>query len=91
VVARARELGCRRIWLVTTNDNTRALQFYQRQGWDVVALHRDAVTAARRIKPPSRRPVRTASRSGTSWSWRWSSTVERDSGAPVVAVVRSVP
>jgi Acetyltransferase (GNAT) family len=51
VVAHARRLGCRRVWLVTTNDNTRALRFYQRHGWDLVALHRDAVTAARRMKP----------------------------------------
>jgi len=51
VVSRASQLGCRRIWLVTTNDNTRALRFYQRHGWDLVALHRDAVTAARRMKP----------------------------------------
>ncbi len=51
VSERARQLGCRRIWLVTTNDNTRALRFYQRHGWDLVAVHRDAVTAARKIKP----------------------------------------
>jgi GNAT superfamily N-acetyltransferase len=50
-VEQARRLGCHRIWLVTTNDNTRALRFYQRQGWDLVALHRDAVTAGRRLKP----------------------------------------
>jgi GNAT superfamily N-acetyltransferase len=50
-VEAARRLGCRRAWLVTTNDNTRALRFYQRQGWDLVALHRDAVTAGRRLKP----------------------------------------
>lgn len=50
-VARARELGCRRAWLITTNENTRALRFYQRLGWDLVALHRDAVTESRRIKP----------------------------------------
>ena len=47
----ARRLGCERAWLVTTNDNTRALRFYQRQGWDLVALHRDGVTAGRRLKP----------------------------------------
>jgi N-acetylglutamate synthase-like GNAT family acetyltransferase len=50
-VDQARGLGCRRAWLVTTNDNTRALRFYQRQGWDLVALHRDAVTEGRRLKP----------------------------------------
>jgi GNAT superfamily N-acetyltransferase len=47
----ARRLGCRRAWLVTTNDNIRALRFYQRRGWDLVALHRDGVTAGRRLKP----------------------------------------
>jgi GNAT superfamily N-acetyltransferase len=51
VVSEARRLGCRRVWLVTTNDKVRALRFYQRQGWDLVAVHRDAVTVARRIKP----------------------------------------
>ncbi len=40
-----------RAWLVTTNDNTRALRFYQRRGWELVALHRDAVTEARPLKP----------------------------------------
>ncbi|HEY3713658.1 MAG TPA: GNAT family N-acetyltransferase [Jatrophihabitantaceae bacterium] len=41
----------RRLWLVTTNDNTKALRFYQRRGWDLVAVHRDAVDAARSAKP----------------------------------------
>jgi ribosomal protein S18 acetylase RimI-like enzyme len=46
----ARKMGCRRLWLVTTNDNTRALRFYQRWGMDLVALHRDGVTRARQLK-----------------------------------------
>jgi ribosomal protein S18 acetylase RimI-like enzyme len=44
-------LGCRRLWLITTNDNLPALRFYQRLGWDLVALHRGAVDEARRLKP----------------------------------------
>ena len=40
-----------RAWLITTNDNTRAIRFYQRRGWQLVALHRDAVTEGRRLKP----------------------------------------
>jgi ribosomal protein S18 acetylase RimI-like enzyme len=40
-----------RAWLVTTNDNTGALRFYQRRGWELVAFHRDAVAEARRLKP----------------------------------------
>ena len=47
---KARELGCKRLWLITTNDNTPAIRFYQRRGFDLVALHRNAVTDARRIK-----------------------------------------
>jgi ribosomal protein S18 acetylase RimI-like enzyme len=47
----ARAAGCRRIWLVTTNDNIHALRFYQRRGWDIAALHRDAVTRSRALKP----------------------------------------
>jgi GNAT superfamily N-acetyltransferase len=51
VAAAARAAGAARVWLVTTNDNTPALRFYQRRGFDLVAVHRDAVTAARRLKP----------------------------------------
>lgn len=43
--------GCRRVWLITTNDNLDALRFYQRRGFALVAVHRDAVTEARRRKP----------------------------------------
>lgn len=51
VVTAARTAGCRRLWLVTTNDNVRALRFYQRRGLRLAALHRDAVTTARGHKP----------------------------------------
>lgn len=36
----ARRRGCKRLWLVTTNDNTHALAFYQRRGFVLAALHR---------------------------------------------------
>jgi len=46
------EGGCRRLWLITTNNNLRALELYQRWGMDIVALHRHAVSDARsRLKP----------------------------------------
>jgi N-acetylglutamate synthase-like GNAT family acetyltransferase len=51
VINVALQNGWRRLWLVTTNDNTRALRFYQRRGWDLVAMHRGAVTSARGVKP----------------------------------------
>jgi ribosomal protein S18 acetylase RimI-like enzyme len=47
----AREAGCRRVWLITTNDNVTAIAFYQRIGMDLCALHRGAVAEARRLKP----------------------------------------
>jgi GNAT superfamily N-acetyltransferase len=49
--AHAQAAGCRRLWLVTTNDNLHALRFYQRRGWDWIAMHRDAVVESRRLKP----------------------------------------
>ncbi len=47
----ARRLGCRRLWLITTNDNTAALRFYQRCGMTLAALRRDAIAESRRLKP----------------------------------------
>ena len=47
----AASLGCRRLWLVTTNDNIDAIRFYQRRGMRIAALHRGAVDEARRLQP----------------------------------------
>ncbi|MDI3298343.1 MAG: DinB family protein [Bacillota bacterium] len=47
----ARAAGCRRLWLVTSNDNLEALRFYQRRGYRIAAVHAGAVDAARRLKP----------------------------------------
>ena len=43
--------GCTRLWLVTTNDNSPAIDFYQRRGFALVAIHTDASTKARELKP----------------------------------------
>jgi GNAT superfamily N-acetyltransferase len=51
VADEARSRGCRRVWLVTTNDNLDALRFYQRRGLRLVAVHAGAVDEARRLKP----------------------------------------
>jgi ribosomal protein S18 acetylase RimI-like enzyme len=45
--------GCTRLWLITTNNNLRALELYQRWGMEIVAFHRDAVAQARRHLKPS--------------------------------------
>ncbi|MCZ2095755.1 MAG: GNAT family N-acetyltransferase [Anaerolineae bacterium] len=47
----SRAAGCRRVFLITTNDNTPALRFYQRRGFRLVALRPGAIDAARRLKP----------------------------------------
>lgn len=51
VKAAAQRLNCKRLWLITTNDNLHALGFYQKRGFVLVAIHRNAVEAARRVKP----------------------------------------
>lgn len=48
----AEAAGAQRVWLVTTNNNTGALRFYQRAGYDLIGLYRDAVTNARATLKP---------------------------------------
>lgn len=47
----ARDAGCPRLWLITSNDNLDALRFYQRRGYRLVAVHAGAIDSARRLKP----------------------------------------
>lgn len=51
VVREAGERGGRKIVLVTTNDNINAIRFYQKRGFDMARLFRNAVDAARKLKP----------------------------------------
>ena len=44
-------LNCRRLWLITTNDNLDALRFYQRCGFQIVAVHPNALDRSRELKP----------------------------------------
>ncbi|MDK2980908.1 MAG: hypothetical protein PWQ55_1255 [Chloroflexota bacterium] len=48
---KAKKSGCTRLWLITTNDNTDALTFYQKYGFRLAALHPDAVELSRQLKP----------------------------------------
>jgi ribosomal protein S18 acetylase RimI-like enzyme len=43
--------GCKRLWLITTNDNTRALRFYQKRGFRLVALYPNQLEKSRLLKP----------------------------------------
>lgn len=51
VKERAVQAGCQRLWLITTNDNLQALRFYQKRGFVLVAIHRNALDVSRKLKP----------------------------------------
>jgi len=45
-------VGCRRLWVLTTNDNVDALRFYQRRGFQLTAIRCGAVDRARQTLKP---------------------------------------
>ncbi len=47
----AKQNGCTRIWLMTTNDNMDALRFYQKRGFVIRNVRINAIAAQRQIKP----------------------------------------
>lgn len=47
----AREAGCKRVWLITTNDTVDALRFYQKRGYEFSNLYLNSVENLREIKP----------------------------------------
>ncbi len=42
---------CKRLWLITTNDNMHAMRFYQKRGFVLVAVWRNALEVSRKLKP----------------------------------------
>lgn len=50
-ISEAKSADCTRIVLITTNDNNRALRFYQKRGFDMVRLYINSIDEARKIKP----------------------------------------
>jgi len=51
VKEKAKAAGCRRLWLITTNDNTKALRFWQKRGFRLAAVYINALENSRRLKP----------------------------------------
>lgn len=47
----ALDAHCNRLWLITTNDNLDALRFYQKRGFVLYALYRNAIQESRTLKP----------------------------------------
>jgi ribosomal protein S18 acetylase RimI-like enzyme len=46
-----RAAGCSRAYLTTTNDNLRALGFYQKRGWKLAKLHKGMIDDASKRVP----------------------------------------
>ena len=51
VIALAAGQPCQRVWLVTSNDNTHAIRFYQKFGFSLKAVHINSFDEIRRLKP----------------------------------------
>jgi N-acetylglutamate synthase-like GNAT family acetyltransferase len=47
----AKVLGCKKLWLITTNDNLSAIRFYQKRGFKIAAIHVGAIEKSRQLKP----------------------------------------
>lgn len=47
----AKTEGCKRLWLITTNDNVEALGFYQKRGFKLVKIFPNAIDESRKLKP----------------------------------------
>ena len=51
VIKIAKLNNCRKVWLVTTNDNINAIKFYQKWGFEWIGFHKDAIQESRKLKP----------------------------------------
>lgn len=51
VIGEAENHSCRRIVLITTNDNINALRFYQKRGFEMIQLFYNSVEKSRKLKP----------------------------------------
>jgi len=54
VTQTAKAQDCRTVWLITTNDNIRAIDFYQKMGFQLIKVYPNAVDNSRKIKPEIR-------------------------------------
>lgn len=47
----AKKAGCRKMWLITSNDNHEAVAFYIKRGYRLIAVHLNALNKSRELKP----------------------------------------
>jgi ribosomal protein S18 acetylase RimI-like enzyme len=51
LIEMAEKHGCEKVVLITTNDNINAIRFYQKRGFDMAKLYRNALEVSRKLKP----------------------------------------
>jgi DNA-3-methyladenine glycosylase I len=51
VVEKAKAKNCKKVWLITTNDNLQALRFYQKRDFEIISIAPGAVDQSRLLKP----------------------------------------
>jgi ribosomal protein S18 acetylase RimI-like enzyme len=69
VIRVASDQHCRRVYLITTNDNTPALRFYQRFGMTLSGLHINAIEVSRKVNLRSLSPAWMIFLSAMKSSW----------------------
>jgi len=47
----AKTRNCKRVWLITSNENINAIRFYQKRGFHISNIYLNAMEEARKIKP----------------------------------------
>lgn len=50
VETEAKKVGCRRIWMITSNDNPEAAAFYIKRGYRLIAIYLNAFNKSRKLK-----------------------------------------
>ena len=55
IIERIKEIAktkkCRRLWLITSNENINAFRFYQKRGFHISNIYKNAMERSRKIKP----------------------------------------
>jgi N-acetylglutamate synthase-like GNAT family acetyltransferase len=51
VMEKAIRADCSRLWLITTNDNTNAIEFYRKRGFNLIEVRKGVMAEYRKLKP----------------------------------------
>jgi len=46
-----KENHCQRLWLITTNNNLSAIEWYKKQGFKIKAIYKNSMEISRKLKP----------------------------------------